>query len=115
MIVNPGQQYMGCHYCFNININSCHKGLQFESLQPFQVKIKHRQADMGIDIRIAVTGKMLDYGDNPTVTQPFCRLYSYPCYHIRVIAVSPAADDRIEGIAVNIKHRGKIKVKPEYF
>ena len=71
------------------------------------------QRQMGIKVRITVPREVFSAGGN-VFLQPFGECEGFFNYRVRGIAKTSVTNDGIIRIGINVKNRGKIKIKPKF-
>ncbi len=85
---------------------------QFDLVQAFERMPDHRQPEVRIDVGVAMTGKVLDAGDDPRIGQTPDRGEGSGDHLFDRVPERSGTDHRVVGIVVDIDNRGEVDVDP---
>ena len=104
---------VGRHHPFDTPMDELAKGGEFDLGQRRAVRQDAGQGEVGIQIRIAVPGKMLGARHDPGGAESFGPRQTACADGLRIGAEGPVSDDGIVRIAVHVHHGGEIHVHTE--
>src|SRR5438445_301051 len=78
------------------------EGDEFERIQPSVARGDAREADVGVDLGVAVTGKMFQGGEHPMIAQPAHVLRHETRDRTRIFAEGPGIDDGVRRVVVDV-------------
>ncbi len=89
------------------------EGDEFQRAQPPGIRPDHRQAEVGIDRRVPMPGKMLRRGQHPPLARPADESGAQAGDGFQVLPERPDVDDGVFGIAVDVHHGSEDPVHPQ--
>ena len=111
--LNLREENMRGHYGTYTCINGSAKGGQFHLFQLLQRLIHTGQRQMGVRIRVTVTGEMFGSAHYTAIQKALNGTGSKTGNQIRVISVASNANHRIIGVGIYIHSGGKVNIRTQ--
>ena len=104
---------VGGHHRHRLGGDPRSEGHQLPRPQDLDGGFRHRQGDVGVGDRVAVSGEVLEAGADPGGLQPFDERRHVARHQLRLRAEAADPDDRVERVGVDVGHGGEVQVHAE--
>ncbi len=111
LLVELRKEHVRRHDARDPRIHGGAEGRQLDLAQAGEVEIEARQGQVAVEVRVAVSRKMLGAGGEPLALHRFDEGGSMGGDELRGAREAAIADDRVVGVAVDVDDRREVEVE----
>ncbi len=104
---------MSRHHRLGAGVDPDPKRRQLDAVEASPVVMDHRQAEMRIDVCIAVAREMLQRRQHAARREPLGIRAGQLAHPHRILTERPGIDHRVARVVVHIGHRGEVDMHPD--